>query len=158
MTVRKARFVGNPWSALDHKGRPSGYYPIAGAFGQYVGVSVDATATKQLHGADPAAGIEPEWDLVWKFSTEPVEVPLIGAEAAHYLQGVRSGDIFPADAATSRACGQKTFVPPAQAIEAAKKAALERWTLNYGEPPQGAEHAAPAAPKKSEKPTGGGDL
>lgn len=116
----------NPFSAIDHKGRPAGAFPMEDenpalpAF-RHVG------ATKRIH-ADAGDHLG---DLVWDFATEPVRI----LNTQHHKHGVmhattiEGAQLIAADIETAKECGiaPGDFKPWKEIQEATKKAALARW-------------------------------
>jgi hypothetical protein len=132
---RTLRVYANPYTFIDHEGRPAGVYPHdaehrAGA--SHVGLSkVDATTLEKR---------DPKWDtrndlvdVLHTYDAEVQEVPDIPGKP-HYRQGIREGSLIPADEATAKAVGMK-WEEPAAVLERARLKAIQDWTANHGEPP-----------------------
>ena len=151
------RFLPNPFAALDADGRPAGRFPLLG--GLYVGAEIDAKRTRILQKAVPERGIPGRQRTISKFFTEPQTWPI----DQHMRMGVSTGEIIPADLETALACGvaEKDYEGPEAAWSKARKAAIDKYTAQYGKAPalideDGAaageqENAKRLAPKAAER-------
>ena len=116
----------NPYSAVDHKGRPAGAFPLEDEDPALPGHR-HVGATKRIH-ADAGDHFG---DLVWDFATEPVVIQ----NTAHHRHGVMSGttlegaQLIAADEATAKECGiAKEDIKSPKEIQAHTKAVmLARW-------------------------------
>lgn len=156
--VKQVRVIANPYFTLDHKARPAGIFPYEpnslGAHLGYVGASVDTTATTILR-EDSSKESEVTGDLrgarqdtVYKFSSEAITVP----SKPHYLEGLRCGALLPADKDSADIAGL-TFVPPADALKAAKEAAERAFDDLYGEGSVAYLQGATSTETATEKPS-----
>lgn len=142
------RVVSNPYSALDHKGRPCGIFPVepeGGSAVEYIGARIDRELTT-VRVADKGDLRGSRMDTVFAFRPEPVEV----RASEYYRDGLKSGAILPADQASAEFAGLK-FTPVETAREATKKLAIANFDALYGagahETLTGAAAPAPEAKK-----------
>ena len=94
--------------------------------------SADFTVVAKVDGQKQRVTVktEPEVRVVFAFDLSPQPVP----ETAHYLRGIRTGDLIPADVETSRAASV-AFVDPAEALRTAAETAVAEWHAAHGAPP-----------------------
>jgi len=135
MPKRVLRVYVNPYTYIDHEGRPAGVYPHDPAYlpGQmHVGLTrLQTTVTEKR---DPSKDDRPPvFDLVHHYDPEVQEVPDIPGQP-HYRNGIREGSLIPADEATAKAVGMP-FEDPSLVLERARTAAVKQWTDAHGEPP-----------------------
>lgn len=135
MPKRVLRVYVNPYTFIDHEGRPAGVFPHDPAYlpGQmHVGLSrVESTVTEKR---DPTKDPRPSLtDRVHHYDAEIQEVPDVPGQN-HYRQGIREGSLIPADEATAKAVGMK-FEDPQAALTRARVKAVKDWTDAHGEPP-----------------------
>lgn len=137
----------NPYSAVDHKGRPAGAFPLEDEDPALPGHR-HVGATKRIHAdADDHFG-----DLVWDFATEPVVIQ----NTAHHRHGVMSGttlegaQLIAADEATAKECGiaKEDFKSPKEIQAHTKTVMLARWQQEN----DGATALAPAPIAKNPEP------
>lgn len=135
--------VANPYAALDAAGNPAGLVPkdpSTSRDGSHVGAtrritSVEKVAKNELRSPNVTTEIT--------FSSEPVEVP----STEYYRRKIRRGELLAADQSTATAANLEKFVPPAKALAAAKKAAVDDYIATHGELPACANDTpAPEAP------------
>lgn len=151
--MNELRVVCNPFVALDHDGVPAGLFPFepdhANGARRWVGAIVDRSRSGPVK---PPPGQKAPMTFVqtnakggrgtsmvqvdihrhlFAFDIGPQRVP----NTAHYRKGVLHGDIFAADLASSQDLGQARFIPPAQALAAARDKAIAEWKASYGSEP-----------------------
>lgn len=150
----------NPFVYLDHEGQPAGTFPFdpdhGGTSRRWVGARIDLSPATD--GKPKTRAIPRPWDQMGKVShrvdgkivtsttrvgsasdqrtvfAHEVESPHILPNVEHYVRGVRSGDLIPADAATA-GCAGLTFVEPVVALRAAAARAVDSWVADHGSPP-----------------------
>ena len=144
----------NPYTFVDHKGRAAGTFPVDTAdhfqdrdAGRKVGSRVDGDKTKILSTPAPGEIRGHIQDTVHEYDAEPVVLP----RTHHYMAGIRSGALIPADEATAAAVGMK-FVQPGEALAKARHAAIAQYRAQYGEDPAFANEACPVAGHAIPKP------
>ncbi len=145
------RVHANPYAALDHDGRPSGavmfdpvdHHPYAQdtEARRYVGAAIDLEKTVVFQKAAKDSAQSDMQETHWAFSAEAVELP----RTHYYLERIRAGELFAADAETAEHAGVK-FVPLVDAVTAAKTAALALWTAER--PSRALPEWAQSAPTK----------
>jgi hypothetical protein len=147
MPIQMMRVLPNPYSALDHEGRPSGAFPhepIGGgsqAPGEdYVRYVCAHREHKVLRQANPNLQLRQLDDYCWKFSMEPENVEA----TVYYNRAVRSKQILAADADSWVLAGgeRAEFTPPMEELARAKHRAVTHWQREYKSDPPALQHWA----------------
>lgn len=152
MPPTRLRVRANPFHTIDHLGRPAGLVPkevTGGPTGamSYVGARLAKTEPADIPGNEPPIKGE-QRQLVevrtWEFSPDAVEVLI----TPYYLRAIADGDLLADDAFTASKAGI-AFVPPADALAAARAKAVANWNATYGEDPAFVSDPAWALPAVS---------
>lgn len=148
MPTNTVRVIANPYSFLDHKGRPAGTVLRIGDVDyvddsqprQHVGAKLSATQVSKavsvrvkgkVHTARPAVH-----DRTWTHSIEPVAIDISSLVVrAYYRRHVNDGSLFAADVESWVALGndKATFVDPITLLAEAKVFAIANHVANHGE-------------------------
>lgn len=144
----------NPFAALDHVGRAqcAVYHPgtsivVGGAFDH------------EAHEASKAESVSGEGKHRFTFTKDPVDIVCDSiATFAYFRNRILEGSLIAGNEATAKKCGvlidkDHPFVPPADALRAAKASAIKAFKDAYGEsaePECAKEPAAKAEPAAAE--------
>jgi len=138
VVAKRLKVLPNPWSCIDHLGRPCGVVPCdpvehVQAQRRWVGAKPKAvqTAPRVAHMVKTTLVVvqEAQHDLTWSYSTEPVEVP----NTPYYRERVKQGDLIAADLATANACNLKRFTNPALHERNLKELSIRHFDSRNGE-------------------------
>jgi hypothetical protein len=134
---RELRVFANPYSALDHEGRPAGAYPYDpiehhGDDLMYVGAT---RHVKKIADAHPKGLHGVIHDRTWDYATEATTIP----NTLHYRRGIQHGDLVPADLETHMEAGlpRETFRDPIEVLREKRAGALAHHEREHGETPDG---------------------
>lgn len=144
----------NPYASLDKDGFPAGqtrHDPLAGKKGEvhFIGAEVKRTLVSDER-LPPGANNKARRKRVTGMGGTDMRKPIFDFEVEHYLgpikvadtefhrRRLRKGEVFAADEMTARAAGLlvkgkngPAFVPPAEALDRARKAAIVNWESLY---------------------------
>jgi hypothetical protein len=130
------RVYPNPYVHLDHEGRPAGACPADPAHQPdrraWVGATLDREKTVMTDEPAPGERRSPTQVTVFAFRAEVVELP----DTPYYLDRIRDGELFAADARTASMVGIP-FVDPAALLRRARERAEGAWRALYEETPPG---------------------
>ncbi len=135
--TKKLRVFPNPWTFIDHLGRPAGRLPpdgyedspSAGPVGAMLTdvVEVQKTMTMRVAGQDVPVNL-PQHDHRVVYSKDSVEIP----NTAYYRYAVKSREIVAADAETAAVCGIK-FEDPAKLLAYLRSISITQFDAETGE-------------------------
>lgn len=133
----KLRVYPNPWSYIDHLGRPAGrlpfdgfeHSPSPGAVGARLTDVKLVMAANVMRVANRDLEVQfPQHDHRVTYTAEPVTIPA----TAYYRDAIRRSDLVPADAETSALAGIQ-HVDAKIKLAGLRKEAIERFNAETGE-------------------------
>lgn len=132
---KKLKVLPNPWTYIDHTGRPAGHVkveqPNRGFDPRAVGsrIADDPVLTSAAQKGVPLA--QDVHEIEREYSKEPVEVP----NTDYYRRCVINGDLIAADRETFVACGgrPKAFEAHQKHLDDKKTEAITRFDVDNGE-------------------------
>lgn len=122
---RMLRVWPNPFSAIDHEGRPAGVVslePVGDGITvfddrRFVGCVLKSKVTKKVPRGSAQQNEQDTW---FEYDKEPTTVPL----TPYYVRAVRTGELVCADEASAQKAGVK-FADPAKFLAAARDGAVK---------------------------------
>lgn len=121
-----------PFAALDAEGMPAASVRFDPPMGRknevhFIGCTLERKVVEKRTRAE---GRQTLYETAFHYELSPQSIP----HTDYHVQRIRHGELLAADAATAKRVGVP-FVPPTQAFERARHAAIAAWTDQYGEPP-----------------------
>lgn len=134
------RVLPNPWTYIDHKGRPAGRFPYettdgvlpdGRTIGSHIASAEEVKAAKSVRIAGFTFQLAPaDHDIQIAYSDEPVTV----ANTPYYRKAIASGQLIAADVATANVAGirAKDFESYAKHIDGKRAEAIEVFDRENG--------------------------
>lgn len=134
---KKIRVFPNPYTYIDHLGRPAGRLPFDGFEHSpnpgFVGAAISNVVKIQSAMTARVAGVEMEvnpaqHDMRITYSADAVEIP----KTHYYLDAIRRLDLIPADKETAQEAGVK-FEDPKKTLNDFRSEAIKRFDAETAE-------------------------
>ena len=125
MPAKTLSVLPNPYLSFDHEGRPNHHVPWDPDHNPDRGW-VGAHLCAVVHKRD-AQGFATHQDTFVEFD---LDTPTMLPATHYYLAHLRSGELIPADEATSKQIG-RPFVDPKTVLADAKAKLADRWAAHY---------------------------
>ena len=156
---RTLRVYPNPWTFIDHRGKPAGVvrldYHEHNTNRAWVGARIKtATKTREavaevIRGKVFRSGSDSH-ELEWEFDSTPVEIP----NSVYYRDAIVTGQLIAADKASAVAAGLRAadFEEPLAHLKKLEALAIKDFDAHNGEGAFGALNAISAEQAEAEKP------
>jgi len=134
---KKIRVFPNPYTYIDHLGRPAGRLPFDGfehtQSAGFVGAVISNVVKVQPAMVMRVAGVDMEvnpaqHDIRITYSADPVEIP----KTHYYLDAIRRKDLIAADQETAQLAGIK-FEDPKKVLSSCRSEAIKRFDAETDE-------------------------
>lgn len=143
MKKQTIKVYPNKWLSLDAQGNPCAVVPIDffehGPGRRWVGAKLSANMTApavlQRVGKLTQEVTPAQFDQIWTFTDDAVEIPL----TKYYVQRLRTGELIVADAESALAAGV-AYSDPQKRLEEAKAAAVKAYDAQHGKGAWAAAH------------------
>ncbi len=135
--TKKLKVHPNPWTYIDHLGRPAGRLPFdgfehsqsPGAVGASITDVVQLQSAMVMRVAGRDLEVNPaQHDHRITYSKEAVEIP----NTAYYRDAIKRLDLIAADSATAKECGLK-FEDPTKVLAKCKEEAVAKFNAEAAE-------------------------
>jgi hypothetical protein len=147
------RVYPNPWTYIDHLGRPAGVVRLdpfehnsnrAWVGARIADVTVTRKAVTEIIRGKAFQGNASDHDITWEFDDGPIEIP----NTAYYRGEINAGSLIAADKLTAQQSGISSadFLDPKQLLDAMKAQAIKDYDAQNGE----GAHASFAASRSDE--------
>lgn len=137
LPTKKLRVFPNPWTYIDHLGRPAGRLPPDGyedsPSARAIGAEITDVFETQKAMMMRVAGVDmivnpPQHDHRITYSKDAVEIP----NTPYYRYAVKGLELVAADAETAAVCGVK-FEDPTKALARLRDTAIKAFNAETGE-------------------------
>jgi hypothetical protein len=139
--TKKLRVLPNPWTYIDHKGRPAGRFPYEATdgvmpdgrtIGSRIASAEEVQAAKSVRIAGFTFQLQPaDHDIQIAYDDEPVTV----GNTAYYRKAIASGQLIAADVETANVAGIKSkyFESYARHVDGKREAAIAEFDAANGD-------------------------